>query len=248
MEQTIQNYNQLFWNQIKDYDLSETNLLRKAIHSFDVARNCFSVACNRQLNARERNLCYLIGLFHDIGRFEQWRLYQTYDDVKTVDHGELSYQILSAIKDESFFNLDKTEFHLMKEAIRYHTKPYLGTDENVIKFNNILKDSDAFANVISIANGMQQMTVEEDGVSEEILNAFMAQKFLRIYSPKTKLDRCLMLSACCYYIKDSFIRRQIIESNYIEIIYETFSQYLNQSDKKVFKQALDTLKANYLDI
>ena len=55
MEQVIQNYNQLFWSLIKDYNLGEPNLLRKVIHSFDVARNCFAVACNRQFNERERN-------------------------------------------------------------------------------------------------------------------------------------------------------------------------------------------------
>lgn len=248
MEQVIQNYNQFFWSLIKDYNLGEPNLLRKVIHSFDVARNCFAVACNRQFNERERNLCYLIGLFHDIGRFEQWRLYQTYDDNKSVDHGELSYQILNDGKDETFFNLNQNEFYLMQEAIRYHTKPYLGADADVIKFNNILKDCDAFANVVTIANGMQQMTVSEDGVTAAILDDFRARKLLRVYSPHTKLDRCLMLSACCYYIKDKFIRKNILEANYIEIIYATFSQYLNPADQVIFKEVLAELKADYLKI
>ena len=246
MIQTIQNYNNIFWNHIKQYDLNENNLLRKAIHSFDVAKNCFSIACNKNLNTKERNLCYLIGLFHDIGRFEQWIKYKTYDDNKSIDHGELSYEILNKLECEKLFNITKTESNILKESIRYHTKPYLGKNNKIIKFNEILKDGDAFANVVTTANGMQQMTVNNDGVSEEILNSFNNRKFLKVFSPKTKLDRCLMLTACCYYIKDKFIRKIILESNYIQIIFDTFSKYLNKKDKEIFKKAINNLQSNYL--
>lgn len=248
MNQTIQNYNNIFWNQIKDYDLTDSNLLRKAIHSFDVAKNCFSMACNKNFNKKERNLCYLIGLFHDIGRFKQWVNYKTYDDNKSVDHGDLSYEILSNPTYKQVLNLSKSEYHILKESIRYHTKPYLGKDANIIKFNYILKDSDAFANVITTANGIQQMTVSKNGVTKEILEDFEHRKFLKFYSPKTKLDRCLMLTACCYYINDKFIRKIIAESNYIEIIYESFSKYLTQRDKEIFKKTIDSLKMDYLNL
>jgi HD superfamily phosphohydrolase YqeK len=248
MEQTIQNYNNIFWNEIKNYDLTDSNLLRKAIHSFDVAKNCFSLACNMNLNEKERNLCYLIGLFHDIGRFEQWTKYKTYDDNKSVDHGELSYNILSNPTYKQVLTLSKSEYHILKESIRYHTKPYCGEDVDIIKFNNILNNSDAFANVITTANGMQQMTVSKNGVTKEILDDFNNRKFLKFYSPQTKLDRCLLLTACCYYINHIYIRNIIIESNYIGIIYETFSKYLTQQDKKIFKKALTDLETDYLNM
>ena len=247
MKQIIQNYNNVFWNEIKHYDLTDSNLLRKAIHSFDVAKNCFSIACNKNLSEKERNLCYLIGLFHDIGRFEQWIKYKTYDDNKSVDHGDLSYNILSNLKYKELLNLNKAEYRIFKESICYHTKPYLGDDVDIIKFNNILKNSDAFANVVTTANGMQQMTVSKNGVTKEILDDFNNRKFLKFYSPKTKLDRCLMLAACCYYINDKFIRKTIIESNYIGIIFECFSKYLTQQDKEIFKKAIINLETDYLN-
>jgi len=246
MTQIIQTYNNIFWNLIKHYDFNENNLLRKMIHSFDVAKNCYEIACNKNLKEKERNLCYLIGLFHDIGRFEQWIKYKTYDDKKSVDHGDLSCDILNQLDCNKLFNLNNTETLIFKESIRFHTKPYLGKNKKIIKFNNILKDSDAFSNVISTANGMQQMTVTKNGVTKEILDDFTNRKLLRVHSPKTKLDRCLMLAACCYYVKDTFIRKVILESNYIEIIYETFSKYLIHKDKLIFKQAIDNLKDSYL--
>ncbi len=97
MKKTIQNYNHNFWDVVKKYDLNESNLFRKFIHSFYVAKNCFTIACNKKMNQKERNICYLMGLFHDIGRFEQWVKYKTYDDVKSEDHGDLSYSILETL-------------------------------------------------------------------------------------------------------------------------------------------------------
>lgn len=246
MIQTIQNYNNIFWTQVAHYDLTENNILRKVIHSFDVAKNCFTMACNKNFNERERNLCYLIGLFHDIGRFEQWKLYKTYDDTKSVDHGELSYEMLNTLNCKELFQLNNKEINILKESVRFHTKHYDGKDKNIIKFNNILNDSDAFSNIVSTANGMQQMTVDSDGYTQEILDGFYNRKLMRCFSPLTKLDRCLMLTACCYYVKDSYIRKLVLESNYIDVIFETFSKYLNKSDKIIYKKAIEDLKKDYI--
>lgn len=245
MKQTIQDYNNIFWNLIKEYDLNENNILRKVIHSFDVAKNCFELACKEKLNKDERNLCYLIGLLHDIGRFEQWSKFKTYDDRKSVDHGELSYEILNNLDCKKLFYLNKNEEIIFKETIRFHTKPYLGKDKDVRRFTYIIKNSDAYSNVISTANGMQQMTVHGDGVTEEILAGFYNRELLNVYSPQTKLDRSLMLSACCYYVEDDNFRQNIINFNYIDIIYDTFSIYLNKADKDIFKKAINDLKLNY---
>ena len=53
MEQTIQSYNKIFWKLVSDYDLNESNIFRKMIHSFDVAKNCFELACSEKLNRNQ---------------------------------------------------------------------------------------------------------------------------------------------------------------------------------------------------
>lgn len=245
MEQVIQNYNNIFYEFVKSYDLNDSNLLRKAIHSYEVARNCFSIASREGMDVKERNLCYLMGLFHDIGRFKQWEVYKTYDDVKSIDHGELSSFILKELDCDKLFNITNEESYIIEEAIRYHTKPYIGNDEEIIKYNTILKNADAFANVISTANGMQQMTVDKDGgATNEILEKFKRQELLLGISPITKLDRCLMLTACCYYVKDSYLREEILKNRYVDIIFEVFSKYLNEEDKTIYKILIDELKNN----
>ena len=120
MEQVIQNYNNIFYEFVKSYDLNDSNLLRKAIHSYEVARNCFSIASREGMDVKERNLCYLMGLFHDIGRFKQWEVYKTYDDVKSIDHGELSSFILKELK--LWYLIKSFEYLLYRDPKKiYHT-------------------------------------------------------------------------------------------------------------------------------
>lgn len=247
MEHVIQNYNGIFWNIVKNYDLNNSNILRKHIHSFEVARNCYSLACSKGLNEKERNFCYLMGLFHDIGRFEQWKIYQTYDDTKSVDHGDLSCEILEKLDASKLFNISERDSFVLKESIKYHTKPYKGDDKDIKFFNNIINNCDAFSNIITTANGAQEIIVKEDGHTPEILEAFNNRELLVPFKLHTKLDRCFKLTACCYYVKEKFFRDEILKCNYIDIIYESFSKYLIEEDKKIYKQAIEKLKQEYLN-
>ena len=241
---TIQNYNQLFWTFVEKYDTQNSNILRKIIHSYSVAEKCFSIASTLKLNKKQREFAYLVGLFHDIGRFEQWRLHQTYNDKISVDHGDLGEQML--LQNKICFDLSDEEMNVFVLAIKYHTKQYDGDDASVVLYNEIVKSADAFANVITTANGAQQMTVDADGYTDEILQDFLQLKPLWIYSPKTKLDKALMLSACAYYVKYDFLRKEILQKNYIDIMFETFSQYLNDIDKAVYQNAINILKEKYI--
>lgn len=243
---TVQEYNKFFWDFVNKFDTLNSNILRKIIHSYAVAENCFKIACYLNLNNNDRIFAYLIGLLHDVGRFEQWKLYQTYDDFISVDHGDLSFDILNKLNCCEDLDLSVKQSEVLKMSIKYHTKPYCGNDKEILFFNEILKNADAFSNVITTANGAQQIVVSNDGYTKELLEDFKQMKLLNVYPTKTKLDRCLKLTACSYYVKYPFLRQEIINAHYIDVMYETFSKYLNEEDKKIYKDAVETMKANYI--
>ena len=240
----IQKYNRIFWDFVMQYDTQNSNILRKIIHSYSVAEKCFSIACQLFFSKQDRELAYLVGLFHDIGRFEQWKIYGTYNDKISVDHGDLGAELLEKF-DKDLFEISSREREVLIEAIKFHTKPYAGDDEKIRLFNEIVKNADAFCNILTTANGAQPMTVNENGVSSQIWNDFLDLKPLYIYSPKTKLDRALMMLANTYYVKFDFLRKQVFQNKYIDVIFETFSQYLNEEDKQKFNYAKETLKNKY---
>lgn len=244
MKKRIEEYNKLFWNIVTKYDTSDANILRKITHSFAVANTCFSIACTLKFDAEQRNFAYLLGLFHDIGRFEQWKTFGTYNDMASIDHGDLSAKIIGDIDAEKMFVTEDKKQVLM-EAIRYHTKPYMESDKQVILFCEIVKNADAYANVINNATGEKYINEKENGVTQEVLDDFKQMKLLVKYSPKTKLDRVLMLSASVYYVKFDFLREEIKRYNYIDVITEIFSLCLNNQDKQLYLSIMAELKKNY---
>lgn len=246
MKQVVQEYNLLFYKITNSYDVSNPNIVRKIIHSYDVAKICYSIASCLNLEEKDREFCYLMGLFHDLGRFEQWKIYNTYNDKESIDHGELSKAMLEKLDCKKIFSLNADEEYILMESIRYHTKDYSGDDEYLAKYIRILKNADAYSNVFSTASGMQQIFIDGDGYNSEILNDFSNQQKLNKYNYNSKLDRALMLAACLYYVDYDFLRKEIISNNYIDIVYETFSKYLNDKEKEIYRLALTNLKKNYL--
>lgn len=246
MENIIQYYNMKFWNIVNQYDTNNPNIIRKILHSLAVADKCFEIACHNSYDEEKRTFCYLMGLFHDIGRFEQWKLYNTYNDGISIDHGDLSAEIISKISIEDLKITNDSKIILM-EAIKYHTKEYLGNNDEIIKFNQIIKNADAYCNILTIANGAQQITTNNDGYSAEIMEAFCDRKILRKFVPKTKLDRILMLTTCVYSVNLIFLRHEIVANNYIDIIFDRFSKYLNIEDCKLYLKCINDLKDKYFE-
>jgi putative nucleotidyltransferase with HDIG domain len=60
----------------------------KYIHSLLVSRLCRQIAESLDLSKGDVDLAWLIGILHDIGRFEQQRRYHTFIDYKSMDHAK----------------------------------------------------------------------------------------------------------------------------------------------------------------
>ncbi len=247
MKDFVQNINHQFYDFVTEYDLKEDNIIRKIFHTSTVADTCFSIACRLNLNEKDRNLAYLCGILHDIGRFEQWKRYQTYEDKISADHGDLSYEMIDKF---DLSMLSPKDLETVKLAVKYHTKSNLALqsgDKRVILFNQIILNADAYANILNTANGAQPMTMTEDGYKPEMLEDFINLKPIYSYRPKTKMDRALRLTAMLYYVRYDFLKEQVLNFNFIDVVSNSFLQYLNEEDKKTYLDAVATMKERYLD-
>ena len=63
-----------FKKYISDYNINDSKISLKIIHMYHVADNSATIAQMLGLDVDEQKLAELIGLLHDIGRFEQIRL------------------------------------------------------------------------------------------------------------------------------------------------------------------------------
>ena len=77
----------------KSYDMTKPELEYKYHHSYRVMDNMIVLAKSLSLPIKDVNLAKCIGLLHDIGRFEQFKKYQTFKDID-MDHGDYGEKIL----------------------------------------------------------------------------------------------------------------------------------------------------------
>lgn len=82
---------QVFNEYISHYDSANVNIKLKIDHTYRVADICETIAASV---GAETDVAWLLGLLHDIGRFEQYTVYRTFIDRDSVDHAELGADIL----------------------------------------------------------------------------------------------------------------------------------------------------------
>lgn len=129
---------------VKNYDANDGKVRLKIVHTMKVAELSEMIA--RGIGEDEENvhLAKVIGLLHDIGRFEQLRRFHDFRDYLTVDHAQLGVEILKEnhlirafVEDEKY---DDTIF----QAISNHNKYAIedGLNKNTLTHAKIIRDAD----------------------------------------------------------------------------------------------------------
>ena len=126
----------------ENYDLRDSNIIRKQLHSIRVMELSEKIAKRLKLSKEKIEIATLIGLLHDIARFEQYTRYHTFKDAESVDHGDLGVEILN--KDlHKYIDTDKYD-ELIKIAVKNHNKYKIedGLTQEQELFAKIIRDAD----------------------------------------------------------------------------------------------------------
>lgn len=114
----------------------------KQLHTACVARNCALLATASACTEREVDLAERLGWCHDLGRFPQFRRYQTFDDSKSADHALLSLKLIRALRLDR--DLLPAERGILWASVMLHNRatlpPQLPPD--VLFFTALLRDAD----------------------------------------------------------------------------------------------------------
>ena len=91
----IKNAYKEFDKYVANYDPENHRVQLKIDHIKRVAKNCKKLAEELNLSEEEILLAELIGIFHDLGRFEQVRIANTFSDKDSgINHAEMSAKVL----------------------------------------------------------------------------------------------------------------------------------------------------------
>lgn len=209
-----------FAEYVRNYDPSDEKIKLKIDHTYRVAGLCQRIAESLGLSEPDVDIAWLLGMLHDIGRFEQIRRFGTFNDVQSVDHAEFGADLLfkeglirkfaegyyeecelarsgneeaeQIIKNNEHHNKDTG---LIEMAIRQHNKYRVKEDltERQRMFCDILRDADKVD--IFKVNADIPMEIIYDVTTEELKNGVITKEVLESFYKKETVLKSVRRSA-----------------------------------------------------
>jgi HD superfamily phosphodiesterase len=133
-----------FENYVNGYDTNNDKIRLKIEHTYRVCGLCEQIAQISGFDENDVDIAWLMGLLHDVGRFEQLKRYGTFIDSESIDHAEFGADLLfkeGLIRDYIEDNRIDT---VLEKAVRFHSAYRLPDDftADEIRFANLLRDAD----------------------------------------------------------------------------------------------------------
>lgn len=120
----------------------QKNILTKITHTGKVCENIVDIVKGSDLDGEVLLLAETVALFHDIGRFSQYKRYKTYMDKKSISHGLLGSRVL--IEEGILESLSEKEQQIILDTVKYHGSfdiPTVFDDERAF-YLKLVRDAD----------------------------------------------------------------------------------------------------------
>ncbi len=114
----------------------------KQAHTGRVCDAILDIGRHEGLSSDDLALAETAALLHDIGRFEQYRKYKTFSDVRSENHALLGVKVI--YENKVLQDIDPEKARVIVRAIEYHNKAALPDGENGrdLFFMKLLRDAD----------------------------------------------------------------------------------------------------------
>lgn len=213
-----------FEEYLSGYDRENDKVRLKIIHTYGVAEYSRQIAGRLGLPEEDQELAQLIGILHDIGRFEQLKRYDSFEP-DTMDHAGFGVRILFEEGMIREFIEDGQWDTIIRAAIARHSDFRLEgiQNERELLHARIIRDADKLDNCrVKLEDTMETIlgvSAEEVGrtkISKAILEQFKRKESILSSMRKTKMDYWLSYLAYFYDINYKVTMELICEHNYVE--------------------------------
>ena len=128
-------------------DKSDLGFELKIVHTYHVAENAKKIAQELNLSKEDIELAELIGILHDIGRFEELKITKELNSVKFDHAGHGSEMLFEKCMIRKFIE-DNQYDGIIKKAIENHSKLKIeeNLDERTLLHSKIIRDADKIDN------------------------------------------------------------------------------------------------------
>jgi putative nucleotidyltransferase with HDIG domain len=173
-------------------------------------------------------LAKVIGVLHDIGRWNQMKTHNGFsDNLAKTDHGEIGADIIS--QNDILNGIESNYRQVILTAVREHNKRYIDTYDDFTQiFLNIIRDADRLDNLYvevenysNKADSMKSVLPysDEHKLSPRIYENVMSGTLADVKDLETKIDFKFLKMLWCFDMKTAKSLEIIREQKYIEDIY-----------------------------
>ncbi|MCR5201792.1 MAG: HD domain-containing protein [Lachnospiraceae bacterium] len=241
------------------FDSSDNKIILKREHTFRVADNCDYIARELGLDKDDVNLAWLLGMLHDIGRFEQVKRYGTFVDAKSVDHAKLGSQLLfkeglmelflpgseeTLLKGDTFNDLS-----VINVAISNHNtfKIEEGLRQREEMFCKIIRDADKidifkviYETPLQQIYGYDEEYIKKAAITDEVKEQFLERHTILRAIKKTPADNYISFIAFAFELEFECSRELTKEQGYLKKMFDF--KWENEDTAKFFELAKEMIK------
>ena len=231
-QMNLENAKQEFLQYTDPYRKVGERCVLKINHTFRVEALCKQIAKSLSLSKKEIEVAELCGLLHDIGRFEQWKKYQTFEDSKSEDHAELGIQILNTKDYYKKYFTEESIYDIVMNSIRYHNKFKIkeGLTEKEKVFCNIVRDADKIDILYLYTTDDIKLDLKNEPFSDQVYENLIHKKEILKENLKTKGDILSVALGFAFDINYPESFRILKEKDYFNRVIDLYKER-NQNEK-----------------
>lgn len=227
-QQVVSNLKEKFLNYINLFQSDNPEFNQrytvKKVHSLNVMHEIREIG--KKVIDMEEKICLLeiIGLYHDLGRWEQYRKYQTFSDHGSENHSVIAIQV---IKDNNLMDLlPKNIQEFIFKVILNHNVPFIpdDTEDEVKLFSMILRDADKL-DILRIIRELDTSldannsdSTEIETIPLHIVEAFRNRRIVRVESVNSPIEFRLLRVSWIFDINYNITLKKINERKYIPFL------------------------------
>lgn len=205
----------------------------KVVHTYNVVKNAKEIATNLNLSEEDINLAELIGLLHDIGRFEEITSLKQFDSTG-FDHAAYGVKIL--FEDNLIREFIEEDIYdgIIKTAIYNHSRLTIEEclDDKCLLHSKIIRDADKLDNFrVKKEEKIEEIfpkklnkkeDIEKSIISDKVYEAVKNRKCVDIHDRKTILDYWICVLAFIFDLNFQESKQIVKDNDYINILIDRF--------------------------
>lgn len=204
-----------FEKYVSNYDLDDEKIKLKINHSYRVMELSKKYSKLLGFSKEDVALASLIGLLHDIGRFEQLKNYNTFNDSKSIDHADYGIKVLFEDGLIKKFTNNTKDYEIIEFAIRNHNKFEIEKTDNerALMHAKLIRDTDKL-DILYLEGYLKELNIKasSDKITKEVMDAFYNDRKVLKDLTKNINDSILLTFAFVFDINYDICLKELKEN------------------------------------